>query len=179
MTLEELNALSDKDARAEFLRCCGSKQWTSEMTERRPFSTRDRLLSTADEAWQDLDQKDWKEAFSHHPKIGDIKSLRKSTTLPGRRPIGKFAPTVQWAEGEQSGVGQTSERVLKALAEGNNLYEAKFGYIFIVCATGKNAEEMLALLTERLNHFPAEEILIAAEEQRKITRLRLEKLLQS
>jgi len=124
------------------------------------------MFAVAGETWNKLTPGDWKEAFSHHPKIGDIKSLRQ-----------KFASTAQWAEGEQSGVAQTSERVLRELAEGNNLYEAKFGYIFIVCATGKGAEEMLEMLNRRLSNYPEEEIRIAAEEQRKITRLRLEKLL--
>ena len=124
------------------------------------------MFAVAGEIWTKLTPDDWKEAFSHHPKIGDIKSLRK-----------KFASTADMAEGEQSGVMQTSERTLQALAEGNNLYEAKFGYIFIVCATGKGAEEMLALLNERLHHYPEEEIAIAAKEQAKITKLRLEKMI--
>ena len=126
------------------------------------------MLSAADEVWFGLKSEDWKEAFAHHPRIGDIKDLRK-----------KFADTAGLAEGEQSGVNQTSEYVLKALAEGNNLYEAKFGYIFIVYATGKSAEEMLATLNARLDNHPADEIKIAAAEQAKITRLRLEKMLVS
>ncbi|MBI1804662.1 MAG: 2-oxo-4-hydroxy-4-carboxy-5-ureidoimidazoline decarboxylase [Ignavibacteriae bacterium] len=166
MTLDEFNALSLNDAHEELLRCCGSFRWALQMTERRPFKNVENLFAAADTIWNTLSERDWKEAFSHHPKIGDIKSLRK-----------KFATTAQWAEGEQAGVVQTSEKTLKALAEGNNLYEAKFGYIFIVCATGKSAEEMLALLNARLHHYPAEEIRIAAEEQRKITRIRLEKLI--
>src|SRR5947207_2558399 len=114
------------------------------MTEHRPFATAAEMLEASDELWSGLSADDWKEAFAHHPRIGDIKSLRA-----------KFASTSQWAEGEQSGVRGTSENILKALADGNKLYEAKFGYIFIVCATGKSAEEMLGLLNQRLNHIPS------------------------
>ena len=166
MTLEELNALSKDDARSEFLRCCGSRRWAGLMTGRRPFRDPDEMHSTARELWNTLSPKDWKEAFAHHPKIGDIKSLRK-----------KFASTAQWASGEQAGVEQTPGKIFKALADGNKLYEARFGYIFIVCATGKSAGEMLSLLRERLNNVPPDELRIAAAEQEKITSLRLEKLL--
>lgn len=166
MTLEKLNTLTSRDAITLFRQCCGSLRWAKELETKRPFSDMQKLFSAADEVWNTLSPEDWKEAFSHHPKIGDIKELRK-----------KFPTTAQWAEGEQSGIQQSSEKVLKALAEGNKLYEAKFGYIFIVCATGKNAGEMLALLNERLNNVPHEEIKIAAGEQAKITKIRLEKLL--
>lgn len=168
MTLEQLNSLSTDAARSEFLRCCGSRRWAEQMTGRRPFRDVREIHSTAEEVWNNLTPGDWKEAFAHHPKIGDIKSLRK-----------KFTSTTQWATGEQAGVQQTPERTLKALADGNKLYESKFGYIFIVCATGKNAGELLSLLRDRLNNYPADELGIAAAEQAKITRLRLEKLLES
>ena len=167
MTLDELNTLSDKDARTEFLRCCGSRRWALEMSARRPFANFEELSEAADKFWESLSPNDWREAFTHHPKIGDIKSLRK-----------KFAGTAQWAKGEQLGVDAASERTLKALAEGNRLYEAKFGYIFIVCATGKTADEMLTLLNARLNNIPSEEIRVAAGEQAKITTIRLKKLFE-
>lgn len=132
----------------------------------RPLTNRENLLSVADEVWQNLTVSDWKEAFTHHPKIGDVDSLRM-----------KFAKTSTWAEGEQSGVKSANDDVLAKLAEGNRLYEEKFGYIFIVCATGKSAGEMLQVLQLRLGNKPETEIHIAAAEQAKITRLRLEKLL--
>lgn len=179
MTLEKLNSLSDRDAVMLFRQCCGSTQWSEEMSSRRPFSSIEQLCNAADEVWFSLTEADWKEAFAHHPKIGDIKSLRKSTTLSGRRPVGKFQNTAELASKEQSGVSGAAEKTLKALAEGNNLYEAKFGYIFIVCATGKSADEMLALLNARLHNYPDAEIKIAAQEQAKITRLRLEKVLNN
>jgi 2-oxo-4-hydroxy-4-carboxy-5-ureidoimidazoline decarboxylase len=108
---------------------------------------------------------DWQEAFSHHPKIGDIDTLKE-----------KFAATTQWTEGEQASAKEASQQTLQQLAEGNQAYEQRFGYIFIVCATGKSADEMLQLLQQRLYNNPEVEIQIAMEEQLRITRLRLEKL---
>ena len=166
MTLTQLNALTSDQAQAEFMRCCGSSRWASRMTERRPFGSSDELAITARRIWQGLSHEDWKEAFSHHPKIGDVASLRE-----------KFATTAGWAGREQAGVKDANESVLHQLAEGNLRYESKFGYIFIVCATGKSAGEMLAMLKARLDNDPSDEILIAAGEQEKITELRLKKLL--
>ena len=125
------------------------------------------LMEDAEEQWWQCTEEDWKEAFSHHPKIGDVESLAK-----------KFASAAQWASGEQSGVNAASKETIEALAESNRLYEEKFGYIFIVCATGKSAEEMLGLLQARLKNNPGAEIQIAADEQSKITKLRIEKLLE-
>lgn len=136
------------------------------MAQRFPFQNKEELLAAAEEVWFKLLPNDWLEAFAHHPKIGDLNSLRA-----------KFASTRQWAEGEQASVSTASEEVLRALAEGNAAYERKFGYIFIVCATGKSAEEMLAILQARLPNEHATELFLAAVEQSKITRIRLEKLL--
>ena len=166
MTLAELNNLDNQTARAEFQKCCGSSRWTVLVAERRPFQTKEQLFETADTVWNKLPAADWKEAFTHHPKIGDVKSLRK-----------KFSLTATWAEGEQAVVQTAAEEVLQNLADGNTTYEKKFGFIFIVCATGKSAPEMLEMLQQRLKNDAQQEIRIAAEEQRKITRLRLEKLL--
>jgi len=168
VTLDKLNALTLRDAVTFFRQCCGSLQWARILAERRPYSGIDRLCSIADEVWNDLSPADWKEAFSHHPRIGDIKDLRK-----------RFSSTASLAESEQAGVLGTPEKTLKALAEGNALYEAKFGYIFIVCATGKSAREMLQLLNARLDNRPAEELRIAAGEQAKITNIRIQKLLNA
>jgi 2-oxo-4-hydroxy-4-carboxy-5-ureidoimidazoline decarboxylase len=136
------------------------------MASLRPFGTANKLYDASGGVWQELLVGDWKEAFSHHPEIGDLQSLRQ-----------KFAATAQWANAEQAAVQGSPEEVLRALAEGNRSYEAKFGYIFIVCATGKSAPEMLALLQSRMQNDPTTELSIAAAEQNKITRLRLEKLL--
>ncbi len=166
MTLDELNTLPVGEVESVLTRCCGCARWAATMAERRPFRNQDELFSTADLVWQQLTSQDWKEAFSHHPKIGDVKGLRE-----------KFVTTRAWAQGEQSGASNASEIVLQELADGNRKYEEKFGYIFIVCATGKSAGEMLTLLTQRLKNLPDNELHIAAGEQSKITRLRLAKLL--
>lgn len=165
INLERINALDEEVFREELHRCCGSRRWVELMVARRPFSDAAALLKAAEEIWFSLSREDWLEAFSHHPKIGDVKSLRE-----------KFRNTVQWAKNEQSAVERASEETIKKLAEANHIYEKRFGYIFIVCATGKSAEEMLAILQNRLHNEPSEELQIAAREQYKITCLRLMKL---
>ncbi|MFI5133083.1 MAG: 2-oxo-4-hydroxy-4-carboxy-5-ureidoimidazoline decarboxylase, partial [Chitinophagales bacterium] len=164
--LQELNILDKQKLKEELFKCCGSATWVDKMIKIFPVKKESTLLRKAEKIWNTCDEKDWLEAFSHHPKIGDTESLKK-----------KFASTAEWASGEQSGVTTASEKIIEELAEGNQLYEKKFGHIFIVCATGKSAEEMLAILEERLLNTRDEEILIAMSEQNKITRLRLEKLL--
>jgi 2-oxo-4-hydroxy-4-carboxy-5-ureidoimidazoline decarboxylase len=164
--LKRLNEGPAGEAREELRRCCGASQWAEAMTVRRPFRDREALLAAADEVWWGLEEPDWREAFAHHPKIGDADALRA-----------RFASTRQWAVGEQAGVRGAAEETLVALADGNRAYEDRFGFIFIVCATGKTAAEMLALLRERLPKAPAAELEIAAAEQRKITAIRLKKLL--
>lgn len=167
-TLERLNNLLQDEARAELTRCCGSSRWVREMVERRPFGSYDELNRVAEEIWWRLNETDWREAFAQHPKIGDIESLRK-----------KFASTASWASSEQSGAANAPEDILQALAEANTQYENTFGYIFIVCATGKNADEMLAILNSRLPNAPEKEITIAATEQAKITALRIKKMMNA
>lgn len=166
MTLNEINSTETQQLIEKLMLCCGSTNWASAMAEARPYSSEAALLEKADTVWNNLSASDWKEAFTHHPKIGDIESLRK-----------KFASTAAWAEGEQSGTSSASDEVLRKLAELNDVYERTYGYIFIVCATGKSAEEMLEILESRLQNNPEEELRIAAGEQQKITRIRLEKLL--
>ena len=128
----------------------------------RPFGSRDAALSAARDVWFALSHADWLEAFAHHPKIGDVASLRR-----------RFPATHHLSSQEQAAVSGAPNTTLAALAEGNRAYEEKFGYIFIVCATGRTADEMLALLRARLPNDPDAEIRIAAEEQAKITALRL------
>ncbi len=166
MTLDEFNGCAPDAAAEDLMKCCGARRWAAEMNARRPFASREALLAASDEIWAGMKREDLLEAFTHHPKIGDIESLRK-----------KFASTAAWASGEQSGVSGAGDEVLRGLSRGNEEYERKFGYIFIVCATGRSAEEMLDLLRERLKNDPARELALAAGEQRKITRIRLEKLL--
>jgi 2-oxo-4-hydroxy-4-carboxy-5-ureidoimidazoline decarboxylase len=166
MTLHDLNMLPKVQLRQELLKCCGSSAWVEKVMNFFPIEDLVELLDDAEEEWYKCSQEDWKEAFSHHPMIGDIDSLKK-----------KFASTANWAMGEQSGTSSASEETIKALVKGNKEYQYKFGYIFIVCATGKSADEMLTLLESRLLNDPEKEIEIAADEQNKITRLRLQKLL--
>ena len=142
--------------------CCGSSRWVEAMLGRRPFGTAEAALRAAREEWFPLGREDWLEAFGHHPRIGDREGLRH-----------RFAATRALSEREQSGVSGASEDVLAALLDANREYEARFGYIFIVCASGKSAEEMLALLRARLPNEPDREILLAAEEHAKICDLRL------
>ncbi len=167
MTLEEFNTLDAEAAATELYRCCGSSRWVAGMVNDRPFSSAHIMQKATEKIWWSLEGSDWQEAFAHHPKIGDLESLRK-----------KFASTAQWAAGEQSGVSSASEEILGRLAKGNELYETKFGFIFIVCATGKSAAEMCDLLYRRLENEPEEEIRVAAGEQLRITQLRLQKMLQ-
>jgi len=160
MTLHELNSLPRYRAEGELIKCCGSTTWARTMAGRRPFVNFDRLLKAASEVWNRLDRADWMEAFQAHPQIGERKEI-----------------VHVWAAREQSGMERAGIAVTSALEEGNREYLAKFGYIFIVCATGKSANEMLSILQSRLLNPPEEELRIAVEEQNKITCLRLEKLL--
>ena len=167
MTLEQLNRLQAAAARGALERCCGAARWVERVCGARPFADRAALDEAAEGAFAGLERADWLEAFAHHPRIGDLASLRA-----------KYASTAAWAGEEQRGAAGAGEDALAALAAGNRAYEDRFGYIFIVCATGKSADEMLSLLRARLPHSPEREMRIAAEEQMKITRLRLERLLE-
>lgn len=165
MTIAQFNHLPIEQKRKLLQRCCGSIAWIDKMLASPPAEDLIDLVKTAKEKWHECSKKDWLEAFQHHPKIGDINLLKK-----------KYANTTALASNEQLGVNAASDEILNALAKGNNDYEQKFGYIFIVCATGKSAGEMLGILQSRLPNDPEEEIRIAAEEQNKITKLRLQKL---
>lgn len=166
--LEQLNRAAKEKSKSNFLNCCGSQNWAQKMTEARPFSNVAALLNQAKQIWQSLDTKDWLEAFAAHPKIGSRQTAPKQQ-----------AQSVEWSNAEQAGTQAATDSVLDALAEANRLYKERFGFIFIVCATGKSAEEMLDLCRERLNNNTNTEIRIAADEQIKITEIRLKKLLES
>ncbi|MBS1664072.1 MAG: 2-oxo-4-hydroxy-4-carboxy-5-ureidoimidazoline decarboxylase [Bacteroidetes bacterium] len=166
MTLEALNGLDEASLGDALRNCCGSTRWVEKMRAIFPVADREFLYAEAVSAWRACSEEDWREAFGHHPRIGDLEGLKK-----------KFAATADWASQEQAGTGGASMEVLEALAEGNEAYERRYGYIFIVCATGKTAEEMLGLLRGRIGNVPEAELLVAMGEQEKITRIRLEKLL--
>jgi allantoicase len=155
--LVRLNHLSSDDAERDLLGCCGSRLWALRVAEARPFASIAALRDVATKVWAALDPRDWLEAFAAHPRIGE------------RRVHG-------WAAQEQSGASSAGQATLDALAETNRAYEAKFGHIYIVCATGKTADEMLAIAKKRLDHDAKTEMHIAVDEQRKIMDLRLEKL---
>lgn len=165
MNLSEFNQLPADEATRRLMDCCGSGEWARQVAARRPFRVMDALLEASEQVWFALSQKDWLEAFSHHPRIGE-KQLRE-----------KFASTAQWAEQEQKGAAGASENILKALASANSEYEKRFGHIFLICATGKTAEEMLLALDKRMNNGPERELKVAAGEQAKITQIRLKKWL--
>jgi OHCU decarboxylase len=164
MTLSEFNALPPSAAEAALGDCCGATRWTKLLTAQRPFLSADALYLAANAAWKKMDRADILEAFSCHPRIGQ----KAATGSQSHR---------QWSEGEQTGARTATEDVKARLARQNRAYFEKFGYIFIVCASGKSADEMLALLEQRLqNNDDATELPVAAEQQRLIMRLRLEKL---
>lgn len=166
MSLENLNNATKEQATHSFMQCCTSSAWVNAMVAARPYADECSLNEYADLAWQALTEPDYLEAFEGHPQIGNVDTLRA-----------KYANTKELASGEQRSVNEASEQILQDLSKGNADYLEKFGFIFIVCATGKSAAQMLALLAARLPNDRATELANAAEEQRKIFHLRLEKLL--
>lgn len=152
-----LNALAEPDAWAALLRCCGSRRWVEQMLAGRPYSDDSAVFTAAERAWWALAPNDSLEAFAAHPRIGE-------------------RADDAWARAEQAGVAAADPEMRRAFIEGNRAYEERFGYVFIVCATGRSADDLAAELRRRLGNDPASERRIAAGEQAKITRLRLEKL---
>jgi 2-oxo-4-hydroxy-4-carboxy-5-ureidoimidazoline decarboxylase len=157
---EHLNSVPEEEARAALIRCCGARRWVEQMLAARPFASDAELHESAERIWWALGREDWLEAFAGHPRIG-----ARTTDRASRR--------------EQAGVEGATAATRAALALGNRAYEERFGHVFLVCATGKTAGEMLGALRDRLANDPATELRIAAGEQAKITRLRLEALAAS
>ena len=164
--LGELNRAQPDEARIALLTCCGSPAWASRVAALRPYESMDELLEVADRVWWGLAPEDWLEAFRSHPRIGE------------RKAAGQTAREQRWSAREQSAAAGAGEGVAEALAAANLAYEARFGHIYIVCASGRGADEILADLRSRMRNDPATELRVAAEEQRKITRLRLARLLE-
>jgi 2-oxo-4-hydroxy-4-carboxy-5-ureidoimidazoline decarboxylase len=163
LSLDRINRAEEADAEAMFRECCGSTRWARLMTLARPFGSEIELTYTASAIWRDLRDADWLEAFSAHPKIGETRSAETRSA--------------DWSAGEQSGMDSADELVKQQLADANREYYDKFGFIFIVCATGKSADEMLRICRTRLANGPETEIHNAAREQQEITEIRLRKLL--
>jgi len=164
--IARFNRLSREQALKALLDCCGAQKWAEKMLSMRPFPDMGYVLDTTDKVWAGLQREDWLEAFGHHPAIGEKQAKAKQSAAARR-----------WSAGEQSVAQKGSPETLAALAAANREYQTKFGYVFLICATGKSSEEILRNLHERMSNDPEAELRIAAEEQRKITRLRLEKLL--
>jgi OHCU decarboxylase len=164
--LQQLNTIPASQAEAELLKCCGSQKWARRMVERRPFEDVNDLLANAENIWWSLEGSDWLEAFSHHPKIGEKKAAAAQP-----------AEARAWSAQEQSRASAAAPETLRTLEQANRDYERQFGYIFIVCATGKSSEEILSLLRERMANSSENELRVAAGEQAKITQLRLIRLL--
>jgi 2-oxo-4-hydroxy-4-carboxy-5-ureidoimidazoline decarboxylase len=177
VTLAELNALDGDAAASALRRCCGSTRWARQMAAVRPFASRDAMTAQADGIWSALGPADWLEAFAAHPKIGESGTAGRAGGADRAGGAGGAGGEGRWSDEEQQGVARAAEPILTRLAQANHEYEARFGYIFIVCATGKGAAEILGLIAQRLTNDPAAELAAAAEEQRKITRLRLARLL--
>ena len=163
--VRELDRMPALELRSALTACCGAPRWVERMVDARPFGDVDTLLRRADEIWWSLGPDDWREAFAHHPRIGE----RAAKVAQGAR-------AQSWSAGEQRAVADATFDVRSALAEGNREYERRFGHIYLVCAAGKSAGELLELLRARLLNDPTTELEVAAAEQAKITRLRLEKL---
>ena len=155
--LHWLNTAAEEAARSAFLRCCGSSKWAAKMEAGRPYASVSQLLDQADRTWRDVGLEDWLEAFRAHPRIGESSKSK-------------------WSQQEQAGARSAAAGVLREIAENNRIYYERFGFIFIICASAKGADEMLAALRSRLKNDRDTELQNAAEQQRLITRLRLLKL---
>jgi 2-oxo-4-hydroxy-4-carboxy-5-ureidoimidazoline decarboxylase len=167
--LHRLNTAPPVTAREIVRSCCAAGRFGDRLVSLRPFASREALFEAAERTFDELSDADWSEAFAGHPRLGDVDDLRRRY---GRQ-------SGEWSVGEQAGLNGADDDLLRALADGNRRYEARFGHVFLVCASGKSAAEILALLEARLDNPPAVERQVAAGEQRRITRLRLEKWLHA
>lgn len=165
MTIPEFNQLPRAAQTIALQKCCGAHAWVEKMQAYFPLDAAVNVFQIAEKAWEECSEADWLEAFTHHPRIGNTDDLAK-----------KFANTAHWASDEQRGTSVAAQATIDALYRANNAYFDKFGFIFIICATGKSADEMLEALLQRLPNDRAAELKIAAGEQAKITQLRLQKL---
>lgn len=165
--LDAWNKADARSATEAMLACCGSHRWASEMVSLRPIVNIAALSESADRVWAAMGEVDWLEAFAAHPRIGERKAVDASERSSA------------WSQQEQAGIGNAPRDVARELVEGNSAYEQRFGFTYIVCATGKSAEEMLTILRRRLNNDRMAELREAAEHQRQILQIRLGKWLLS
>ena len=166
--LARWHRLPVEEAAAEILSCCGSHAWASRLAAMRPFANEQSLYMAADGCWQHLPEADWLEAFRSHPRIGEQHAQNKTT-----------AASAAWSRSEQSQMNEADAAILLRMREGHREYEARFGRIFIVCASGKQPAELLRILEHRLGNDPAQELLESAAQQQQIMQLRLRKWLES
>ena len=164
--LDTWHAMSAEDAADAILPCCGSRAWARGLAARRPLATLPELLAASDASWWSLGEADWNEAFESHPRIGEREAHRSAT-----------GTSLAWSANEQGSAMLSDDDAKAKLAEGNRAYEAKFGRIFIVCASGKTAHDMLAILNRRMHNTAEAELQASAEQQREITHIRLQKWL--
>ncbi len=162
--LARWNGLPQEEAVREIFPCCGSKTWAASMVSKRPIRDEASLIATSDAIWRGLGEPDWLEAFRSHPRIGESHTEKASAEQSSA-----------WSAQEQQKAATADEAVKMALKWGNREYEQKFGRLFIVCATGKSASEILEILRRRLHNDEATELRQAAEEQRQIMHIRLKK----
>jgi OHCU decarboxylase len=163
-----LDSLPAADAARQLTVCCGAHRWVEQMVAARPFGNPDRAKQEADRIWNSLGPADWLEAFDHHPRIGESKSA-----------VAQDAKGASLSRAEQSRVAAAAVDVKRQLAEANAEYERRFGFIYIVCAAGRGADELLAIARQRLGNDRDSELRVAAEEQRRIMQLRLARLLET
>jgi len=164
--LARWNTLAADEATCEILPCCGSQAWAEKLAAQRPFSTPESLFVVSDAVWLSLPEADWQQAFDSHPRIGQ------------RHAQAATAQSLNWSSGEQRVAMASQDDAAKmALAEGNREYEAKFGRIFLVCASGKSTQEILTILRTRMGNTPEQELREAVDQQRQITQLRLRRWL--
>jgi 2-oxo-4-hydroxy-4-carboxy-5-ureidoimidazoline decarboxylase len=168
LSIEQLDRLPPGEAAFKLASCCGSSAWIAGMVEKRPYGSGEGLLNAAEDVFRSMLHTDWLDAFAHHPRIGEEKAAAVTS-----------AAAQAYSLAEQSTAGNASRDVQAALAAANAEYERKFRFIFIISATGKSAEDILAVLQERLANERDAEIFIAAREQQKITRLRLKQLIHA
>jgi 2-oxo-4-hydroxy-4-carboxy-5-ureidoimidazoline decarboxylase len=166
--LARWHALPPEEAAAEVLSCCGSHAWAQKLTAMRPFRDELSLCAAADACWQELPASDWLEAFRSHPRIGEQHAQNKTT-----------ATSAAWSKSEQSQMNDAGAAILMRMREGHREYEERFGRIFIVCASGKQPEELLSILEQRLKNDPAQELRESATQQQQIMQLRLRKWLSA
>ncbi len=166
VSLEQINAIPAAACAELFAACCGSSRWVSELVGRRPFASLSELRRVADDIWWTLDESDWLEAFAHHPRIGGTRSASPQSER-----------AAAWSAGEPAAGAPAAADARSELAAINDSYENKFGFIYIVSAAGRSAGELLDIARQRLTNDRSVELRIAAEEQRKITNLRLEQLI--